>query len=146
MCDAKNTGKPSEDAFYDAMKVEGKGTFIHRLADTNEIKGAFMTGFINSNPSDFVLTRNGVMEYAEVKSSSNGKASFSFSQFTPKQNSSMIRQVAAGGRYTVYLHNLVTDRWYAVPAGLILETKTNGRKSLKWTEIEHLRWDLPTLI
>jgi penicillin-binding protein-related factor A (putative recombinase) len=140
-----NTGKESEDLFYNAMMNEGKGTFIHRLADTNEIKGAFATGFINSNPSDFVLTRNGVMEYAEVKSSSNGKASFSFSQFTPKQNSSMIRQVAAGGRYMVYLHNMVSNIWYIVPATLILETKASGRKSLKWTDIEHLKWDLPTL-
>ena len=135
----KNDGSKSEKIFEDKIKANyGRKAFLHRLIDTKAIKGRMKgAGFSAAAPSDYVLTVNGFMVYAEVKSCSD-PVSFSFSQFTASQNATMVQQHAANGRYEVYIHNLLLDEWFTIDAVDVLERKAKGIKSMKWTEM--MRW------
>lgn len=142
---ATNTGKFSEQEFVRKMtEAYGKNVYIHRYLDTNEIKGMTGSGFVASNPSDYTVTLNGLMEYAEVKSISNKTTSFSFSHFTKAQVAGMKQQIAAHGAYNIYLHVLETNQWYKFSAGLVERIKGNGKKSVTLKELENYKWVLPS--
>lgn len=132
----KNNGVASEKYFEQAMELAyGKHVFVERLPDTKSIKGLIKHGFIQGRPSDYLVTLRGEMFYAEVKSSSN-PTSFPFSNIGKEQWRAMLRQIKAGGTYNFYIHNLVTDTWYLVPAEVIVATDSQGTKSLKWSEMK----------
>lgn len=136
----KNTGTKSEKLFESILNDHyGKNVFVERLPDTKSIKGMMGTGFIQGRPSDYLVTENGVMYYAEVKSCQD-EVSFPFSNFTKEQEKAMIRQNAAGGEYFIFIHNLLTDTWYKLSARQKIEVEKSGRKSIKWTELN--KWEL----
>jgi len=136
----RNDGSGSEAIFEDRMALGGKTVFVYSLVDTKQIKGAMgPKGFAKAGPSDYIVTENGNMYYAEVKSSNNA-TSFSFSNFTPSQNAAMVRQCAAKGQYWIFIHNLITDVWYRVPASEILMVKLTKKSSIKWSEMEEYKW------
>jgi len=136
----KNTGKASEKEWEEVMEAKyGKLLNLHDLLDTSNIKKENLKSFVNPAPADYVVTANHEMFYAEIKSCSS-KTSFGFSQFTPSQNACMLKQTNAGGQYWVYIHRLETDEWYRVPASLILKTKHNNIKSLKWKDLSAYSW------
>jgi len=54
----------------------------------------------------------------------------------------MLRTVTANGQYWIFIHNLLTDTWYMVPAELVLFTKRAGKQSLKWSELENHKWKI----
>lgn len=137
-----NNGVKAEELFEQIILHRyGKTAFLHSLVDTKEIKGMTGTGFARASPSDYLLTVDGVMEYAEVKSCQK-RVSFPFSNFTPSQNAAMVRQTAAGGKYNIYIYNITTERWYVVPASLILSLRAADVHSITWEylEEEHMRW------
>ena len=144
---ATNTGKFSEHEFVRKMEAAyGKNVFIHRFLDINEVKGMTGSGFVTANPSDYVVTWNGTMFYAEVKSMSiKTSKSFSFSHFTKAQVAGMKRQLAAGGLYNIYLHILETNQWYMFPAALVERIKESGKKSITLNELENMKWTLPSI-
>lgn len=144
----KNTGKTSQETWELKTRVRhGKLCFIHRLADASDLTGLNRglskkkTGFVATLklPSDYLVTIDGVMFYAEVKSSQNA-TSFPFANFEEGQWQAMRQQRAARGEYWVFIHNLNTDFWYRVPGNLILNTKDDGRMSLKWDELKPYFW------
>lgn len=140
----RNDGSYSEKEFErimeQRMKDAPKRLFVHRMTDTKSIKQiAGQKSFAKAAPSDYLVTLDGVMFYAEVKSTSEA-TSFKFSCFTPSQNLAMVKQVAAGGEYNVYVHHLPTDTWYEIPAYNIVVWKQNGFKSIKWDELEVFKW------
>lgn len=138
----KNDGTEAEAEFERIIETKfGKKAFLWRPADTKSVKGASKVGFTQGNPADYVLTLYGNMWYAEVKSCSD-PVSFSFSQFTKAQHAGMVRQVAAGGFYEVYVFSTLRQRWYLIPASLILSQREAGIKSLKWDTLEEkgLTW------
>ena len=131
----KNNGVKSEKIFEDRMEeAYRKNVFVERLPDTKSIKGAIGSGFIAGRPSDYLVTLRGEMFYAEVKSCSD-PVSFPFSNFRKDQWKAMIRQNAAGGKYSVFLHNLLTNEWYRVECQEVLAADQQGRKSIKWSEM-----------
>lgn len=138
----KNTGKNSEKIWEGMMKDRyKKQLYLHDLVDTSNIKKSGTSVFVNPAPADYFVTVNGQTFLAEVKSCS-GKTSFPFSQFTPSQNAAMLMQSNAGGEYWIFIHRLETNEWYKIPASLILHTRRNGGKSLKWSLIETRKWVL----
>lgn len=134
-----NTGKNSEELFEELLKRKyGKKVFIHRVTDTSEVRGRSGAGFTKPQPSDYIVTEDGEMYYAEVKSS-NGKVSFPFGDITTTQIGTAKRQRLAGGNYYFFIHSLVFDKWFKVPGDVILD---HQRKSLKWKEMEKYQWEL----
>lgn len=137
----KNTGTPSQSAFEAVWKRLGSRAFCYRIADAAEVKGR--TGKIGKTrptPSDFIVTFNGVTEYAEVKSTHN-PTSFPFSNLEVGQKSAAVQILAAGGEYNVYVHRLPESIWYKIPYLLIRDSE---KKSLAWTQLETNIWNPPT--
>lgn len=128
----KNNGEASQNLFEKILEqAYGKEVFIERLPDTKSIKGLMKKGFIQGRPSDYLVTIKGDMHYAEVKSSENA-TSFPFGNIAPEQWRAMKRQRAAGGKYYIYIHHLLTDLWYKVECRQILAVEEAGTKSIKW--------------
>lgn len=138
----KNDGSMSERLFEEIMKSRGKSVNVYRLPDTKQIKQEFQHAFVRAAPSDYIVTEDGEMYYAEVKSSSDGRASFTFNHITPSQWAAMVKQRAAGGKYFLFIHNITTETWYKVPANAILRIHDEEkRKSVKWTELASCQWN-----
>lgn len=134
----KNTGVDSEKEFELRLKrAYGKKCFIYRVTDSKEVRGR--TGkavSTKAQPSDYIITIEGKMSYAEVKSCQN-KTSFPFSQISDVQWASSKRQYMAGGDYYFVIHNLNTNNWYTVPAFVFHESE---KRSMKWDEMEQYLW------
>lgn len=138
---AKNTGVNSEKEFELILKKNhGKRVFIYRVTDSKEVRGrsGSKTAFTKAQPSDYIITIGGYMAYMEVKSCSN-KTSFPFSQISNTQWASAKLQGLAGGQYHFMLHNVNTNRWYDVPADVILN---HNKRSFKWEELTQYEWSL----
>lgn len=134
----KNTGKPSEKEFALIFAKLGKKVFVHRVVDSAEIRGRLGKGWVREMPSDWIVTENGVMYYAETKSTMS-KVSFRVSSMTTGQKAAAKRQFAAGGLYFVFVHRLATGDWYKVPAEFLL---TSGKTTFKWAELQPYPWEL----
>lgn len=133
---AKNTGVKSEEIFEQKIqKMYGKGCYLHQMVDSKQARNK-----VKSNPSDWVVTILGTTAYAEVKSCSD-KTSFPFSNFTKGQMNGMTRQAAAGGKYWIFIHHILTDQWYWIDSYTVLSTIDNGKKSLSWKELENHKWE-----
>lgn len=135
-----NTGTTSEKIFEFHFKKLGKAAFVYRFPDKKEVRGRTKNGavWMRKQPSDYLVTENGVMYYAEVKSS-EAKISFPFSKIQPFQIGSARQQISAGGLYFFFLHRLDTGDWYKVPAELILNS---DKSSVRWTDLDSYRWSL----
>lgn len=141
----KNTGKSSEARFEAYWKSFGKRAYLERRIDLAHVRGLNpdVKGLkLPPQPSDYMLTVEGVTSYAEVKSCSN-KTSFPFSQIETGQWTAMVQVVAAGGKYVFFLHNLETNTWYAVPGNIIKTISEQGKQSVKWAELEPFRYLIP---
>ncbi len=107
-----------------------KRAFAHRLVDTKAARN-----LVENQPSDYIVTANGHMWYAEVKLCSE-MVSFPFANIRKGQLRAMTLQLRAGGEYFVHIKSSYMNRWYHIPAALILDTLESGKKSLKWSDID----------
>lgn len=128
-----NTGKPSEDLFL--RWADNQKGFVHRFTDLYDAKKKGKAA--NEQPSDFLLTLPGFMCYAEVKSTT--KPSFSFAQIQPKQWKTALKQTKAGGHYLFFVHFLTENRWFRIPARVILDSE---RKSLNIKTLSQFEFDI----
>lgn len=141
----QNTGKPSEEAFDTAWDMLGKRAHVFKFTDTAEARGMNRGKvMIKAQPSDRLLTYQGVISYAEIKSTTDPDT-FSFGLLRKTQSAYAAFILGAGGPYDVYLHRLAFDRWYRIPYAVIKAAKEAGRGSFKFTELESFTWQLPRL-
>lgn len=137
----KNTGQPSEKIFDAEWKKVGKTAYVFTFTDAAKATG--LNGrktMISAQPSDRLLTHNGVTSYAEIKSTIDPD-NFRFSLLRTTQSAAAAFVVAAGGLYEVFIHSLAHDRWYRVPYAVI---KAAHQKHLKWQDLKEYEWTFPT--
>lgn len=136
----RNTGKASEELFEDYFKAQGKIAFCYRIEDASDLHGRNKKLVMTTKkPSDWVVTENGSMYYAEVKSTTN-KTSFPFTMISKNQWATARRQIAAGGSYFFFIHDLTKDNWYKVPAEILLNV--TDRKSITWADLAPFLWGI----
>ena len=128
----KNKGKKHEREFEQVLEAAyKKRVFIHRNKDTGDASGrAGKLTIVAAQPSDYIVTLDGITAYVEVKDCNN-KTSFPFSNIRESQWSAAKQQVAAKGLYFFVVHHKGT--WFCIPAKVILDTTT--RKSLPWKDL-----------
>ena len=132
----KNTGTEAQDEWEVLMrKIYRNKAHIHRVTDSAEVRGMAGAGFTKPQPSDYIVTVGGRMFYAEVKSSNN-PTSFPFKDITLGQKAAAKKQMAAGGEYFFYIKNMLSGRWYEVPASIIFSVMEAGHQSVKWSLLE----------
>lgn len=135
----KNSGKSSEKTFEASFGAMGKRAFLHRVEDASDLHGRNKKLVLTTKkPSDYVVTENGEMYYAEVKSSES-KTSFPFSAISTNQWASARRQVAAGGKFFFFVHNVITNQWFKLPATHLLSI--TDRKSVRWDTLNQFLWE-----
>lgn len=134
----RNTGKPSEKAFEDAVAAAGKRAWCYRIKDAAAIRG--ITGRvgqgIDATPSDYILIWNKETFLCEVKSTQHPTL-FEFSLLTKGQKGHYPQIEAAGGQYIIFVHRLTTGDWYQIP---MYDVAHHTSKSFSWTEMEKYRW------
>ena len=137
---SRNTGKLSEAIFNAHWASYGKRAFCRRVTDSAEIQGRNphikQRITVPKQPSDYLVTVNGTMFYAEVKSTQKGTG-FKKSMLTDVQLGSCRQQVAAEGQYIVFFHHLAKDDWYAIPGALILEYPEG---TIPWAHLQPYKW------
>lgn len=140
----RNTGKLSEEIFDEAWKRLGKRAYVYTFIDTAKASGRNnRRTFMDAQPSDRLLTFDGVTSFAEIKSSIDHE-NFKFSLLRQGQGFAAASAMAAGGAYDVYFHSLPYDRWFKIPYSVIRQAKDAGRGSFKISELEPYAWTFPT--
>ena len=135
MAKKKNNGLESEDLFAEMIeKRYGKKQFAYKVVDTKSAGK-----IVKSAPADWVLTADGHMSWAEVKSCSH-ETSFPFKNFTHAQMRGMIRQAAAGGQYKIFIHRIQTNEWFQIGTYEVLSRIEEGRKSITWKELANFKF------
>ena len=112
------------------------GSYVHRLVDSKAARNQ-----VGGQPADYLICPRGgsLLGFAEVKLC-NDKVSFPFGNIRMGQKKAMSLQLRAKGEYFFHIKNGLTGRWYHIPAQLVLDTLTEGRKSLKWSEIDDYKY------
>ena len=127
----KNTGRKSEDIFDEAFQRMGKKAHVHVFTDSAEVRGMNKKAvMVKAQPADRMVTCDGEMFYAEIKSSVSSYDRFDFSLLRPKQSAQATMVLAAGGRYFVFYHHILTDEWFCIPYLMIALVKDQGKSSI----------------
>jgi penicillin-binding protein-related factor A (putative recombinase) len=133
----KNTGTPSQDEFEARIALLGKKAYLHKITDTKEVRGLTKTkAWTKAQPSDYILTVNGAMHYAEVKSTTDPLC-FRKSNITTDQLAAARQQLAAGGQYWFYIHRLLDGAWFKVPASLFV---LPNKDRFRWADFDAFAW------
>lgn len=130
----RNDGKEAEAAFL--KRLAGPGVVVERLWDAADLRGLNNGRHINDfkKPSDFLVTRDGQMHFAEVKSVQSA-TSFPFANLEDGQRSAALRQAAVGGPYSFYLFSYGLGRWFVMSAKTFAAAVAEGKASIKFSTL-----------
>ena len=132
----KNDGKSAEAGFL-ARKLAKPGVVVERFWDARDLRGRNGGRAVADfpKPSDFLVTEDGSIHYAEVKSTQN-KNRFSFSQLEPAQRSACLRQAAVGGDYRIYVFSFELGAWFLLSATQFAAKVHDGQASITFEEMK----------
>ena len=135
----KNDGKEAERGFLAVF--ERRGAVIERFYDQADLRGRNGGKAVGDfpKPADFLVTYDGLLHYAEVKSTTS-KTSFSFHCIRPAQSSAALRQARVGGPYVFYIYAYETATWYVMSCSDYARALQEGRASLKFSELK--QWQI----
>lgn len=127
------TPKQVEKAFE--KRISSSALAI-RFQDTADAQGSNL----QTNPSDFVCVGVKGTFFAEVKSFRDAKR-FPFSNIKKSQLTwaALIRQRKQP--YFFYIYHLITERWFVIPADIILHMIREGVKSITLQQLSHFIWE-----
>ena len=135
----RNDGKDAERAFLGKMKRAG--AVVERFWDQSDLrginKGRAVADF--AKPSDFLVTLDENIHYAEVKSVQSA-TSFPFSNLESGQTSAALRQAAVGGDYRFYIFSFGLGDWFVMPASQFALAVAAGKASIKFNTLT--KWNL----
>lgn len=129
-----NDGKESESIFLKVLASQN--AFVYRFEDLYDAKRKGKVA--NRKPCDFLVTHKGKTIYAEVKSTI--KNSFSFSNIQPEQWRTAVKSTASGGLYRFFVHFTSVNRWFSIPASIIIDSK---KKSISIKDLEAIKANDP---
>ena len=134
-----NDGKDAERAFLARIKRSPE-TVVERFWDQSDLrginKGRAVADF--AKPSDFLVTQDGNIHYAEVKSVQSA-TSFPFANLEAGQRSAALRQAAVGGDYRFYLFSYGLGEWFIMYADIFATALATGKSSVKFNALP--RWN-----
>lgn len=131
--------KQAEKDFESFIKALGKKAYVHRLTDTAAAKATGgKKAFVVAQPSDYVGVMQDLTFFGEVKSSID-KVSFPYSNIKKNQLAQARRIIMAGGSYLFFIKSYALDKWYIVPAQVVINNQTT--KSSKWTDLAAYEWN-----
>jgi hypothetical protein len=129
---SKNDGTAAEEAFETLIKADVLYRFPDQKALTGLNGGRRVGDF--PKPSDYLVTKNAVTWYAEVKSVQS-TTSFPFADIRPSQKSMALRQARVGGRYDFHIFSYGLGQWFLMPCSQYAAAVAAGAKSIKFEEL-----------
>ena len=131
-----NTGVPSEKKFDQHFRK--LGGFVYAFEDAKQLFGKNKRAVANdAKPCDRMVVLKGTTFWAEIKSTEN-KTSFPFGIIKTDQLGYARQIIRADGQYLFFVHSLHLDKWFRIPAALVIERILYGTKSFKWTELQDM--------
>jgi hypothetical protein len=132
----KNDGKDAQRAFLAIMGAR-PNTVVERFYDQSDLRGLNKGRAVGDfpKPSDFLVTEDRNIHYAEVKSV-QGAVSFPFGNIERGQSSAALRQARVGGDYRFYLFSYGLGKWFIMPATTYTAALEAGRSSVKFSELK----------
>lgn len=125
--------KTAEDEFDRHWVRLGKGAYLYKFKDARALHGMNKRQVAAGvQPSDRLVTHEGVTFYAEVKYTEDLRG-FNFTGIKPSQIAAATQVLAAGGEYRIYIKSGASGLWYCVPYGVIQSWPT---RSMTWKELE----------
>jgi len=120
----------TESLFEEQGKAMGKQCFIHRFFDNSDLMNRGNRGHASlpRSPSDYMVTINGRMFYAEVKGTELDK--FSLKRIEASQWGAMTQVAYAGGDYIVFIYHVPNQTWSIIPHSQWLKWSKNDVKSI----------------
>lgn len=128
----------SDDCEREFESLLHRPVWIHRLVDTKAARST-----VGAQPADYLIGQSGHLHLAEVKLCHEA-VSFPLGNLRLSQKTAIGMAVRLNFPYRVYVKNGLTGQWYIVPAEQILNTLTNGKKSIKWLDLEPSKWKMTT--
>lgn len=131
----------AEEEFDSYWTKKGKAAhlFVFKDAATLRAMNKRATA-VGTQPSDRLVTFEGVTFFAEVKSTKE-PVSFPFGIIKASQHGYAQMTTAAGGHYFVFVKSLVLNRWFKIPYSAIAAAPGS---SIKWTDLETMSWNIST--
>lgn len=130
----RNTGKDAEKAFL--ARMNRAGVVVERFWDQADLRGLNGGRAVADfpKPSDFLITEDGNIHYAEVKSVQSA-TSFPFANIERGQRLASLRQVQVGGDYRFYLFSYGLGQWFLMHATQFAKALDEGKASLKFKDL-----------
>lgn len=129
---SKEPWEIAEDDFDKHWKKLGKKAHLFEFKDARYLRGMNKRPTaVGNQPSDRLVTYEGVTFFAEVKYTDDPKR-FHFNRIKPSQIAFATQCCAAGGDYRIYIKSGFHNQWYCVPFPVI--QGTDGA-SLTWDEL-----------
>lgn len=126
--------------FEDHWIQFGKKAWVHRFSDTAQAIGMSGRGAVTAaQPSDYLVTHEGVTFFAEVKHSAD-PVSFAHSGIRPKQAACARMSIPAGALYFFFIKSKALGKWFCVPASVIYGNLKS--KSTRWADIQEFEWSI----
>lgn len=135
---AKQEWEIAQDEFEAAFN-KGKFSYCHRFPDSldatrgnyNNPRSRFVK--LPPQPSDFIVVWNGIIFFAEVKStkSTTGISSSLFKN----QAAQKLKILNAGGIYYFFVKRISTGQWYRLPGNY-------PNLNAKWSELDKFLFDI----
>jgi hypothetical protein len=129
---AKNDGTAAEEAFEDLIGADVLYRFPDKKALTGLNGGRRVGDF--PKPSDYLVTKNMLTFYAEVKSCQS-MTSFPFADIRPSQRAMALKQAAVRGRYDFYIFSYGLGAWFLMTEKVFAAAVAAGAKSIKFEEL-----------
>lgn len=132
----RNDGTEAQDAFVKTVMAKPR-TWVERFRDAKDLRGINGGRPVGdfAKPSDFLVTENGSLHYAEVKSTQNPRR-FRFSQIEDGQRSAALKQAAIGGPYKFYIFSYGTSKWYLMDCQVYADAISQGKSSVLLEDLE----------
>lgn len=131
------TPKQAEDFIYDTYNSKKLKSCIFRFQDTHDATSRLSRNGLYSqkavllapNPSDFVMTKDGVTSFVEVKTteSKTGVVRGLFKEQEARRD----RILDCGGSYIYFIYSNCLCKWFEVKGEVI-----RNNPNMKWEELE----------
>jgi hypothetical protein len=133
---SKNDGTEAQDLFLARMSAKPQ-TFVWRNRDKKDLMGINRGRKVAAFPlpSDFTVACQGVLFYAEVKSTID-PTRFSYGQIEPGQRQAATISAACGSPYWFFIYSLHLKRWFQLSGAQFAADVKAGIKSRKFEELD----------
>jgi hypothetical protein len=129
---SRNDGTAAEKAFENLIRAD----VLYRFPDQKMLTGLNGGRRVGDfpKPSDYLVTKDAMTFYAEVKSCQSG-VSFPFADIRPSQKAMALRQAAVGGRYDFYIFSFGKGMWFHMTETVFAAAVAAGAKSIKFGDL-----------